>query len=799
MAVVSGVSLSLADELIESGGTTLEGPLEVDTAVIGGTTFVYSTSYVENAIQVSTLDADGTLTPVGSVLDGPLAALNSVIEVKTFTVGGVQMLVIGSQEDGISTYILSDTAPYLTLADTVFDSENVDYNLSDVWGIGVVEVGGTAFIYAGAQTDNGLSIFSVDATGALTHVDDVPDTAALAIDAIYDIEAFELGGTNYIVVAGSSDDGMTVFSVNSSTGALSAVDTVTSGIRTDTYSEVYDIQVAVVGSNAYIYTSSQDGIGGVNVTQFNGGSLTHIQQVTSAPNSTFTFSLDLFQAGDSQYIAAFEQSDADVSLYQIAPAGAPNQGQLVPVGAFETTGIFGETVYGSTSVVVDGQVILLAAGFSADAVRSYLVGGGDDVVVGTMFSDTLIGGGGNDVLLGLNGSNLFDGGAGADQLFGGDSTDTADYSGSDSGVTVNLALGLALGGDAEGDTFFSIEAVVGSDFVDVITAEEAEGGALSDLLMAVPGLPAIFYGETGNDTLIGDSANDYLDGGASQDSLVGNDGNDTLVGGPGNDTLDGGAGYDYILYSDTGGTVDLSLAVTTAQNTGAGGTDTLLNIEGVLGGIGNDRFVGSTADNLLDGASGSDNLFGLGGNDTLLGQLGNDVLNGGGGNDFLVGGFGLDNLNGGPGDDTLDGGSLNDQLIGGTGADLIDGGPGRDILVGGTFSGGSFVADGDADTFHFGNIAESTPGGQRDIIRDFEPGTDIIDLSLIDADELSNATNEAFIFIGSAAFSGLEGELRVVSAGASTLVQADVNGDGISDFELRLDGAPTLTASDFIL
>lgn len=59
--------------------------------------------------------------------------------------------------------------------------------------------------------------------------------------------------------------------------------------------------------------------------------------------------------------------------------------------------------------------------------------------------------------------------------------------------------------------------------------------------------------------------------------------------------------------------------------------------------------------------------------------------------------------------------------------------------------------------------------------------------------------DRAFPFIGAAAFSGTEGELRYVQLGANTYVQGDVNGDGVADLEIKLLGLHTLVAGDFVL
>ena len=57
---------------------------------------------------------------------------------------------------------------------------------------------------------------------------------------------------------------------------------------------------------------------------------------------------------------------------------------------------------------------------------------------------------------------------------------------------------------------------------------------------------------------------------------------------------------------------------------------------------GDDRLVGSTAGESIDGLDGNDALIGLDGDDILTGGIGNDILVGGAGDDLLMGGTGAD-------------------------------------------------------------------------------------------------------------------------------------------------------------
>jgi Ca2+-binding RTX toxin-like protein len=141
------------------------------------------------------------------------------------------------------------------------------------------------------------------------------------------------------------------------------------------------------------------------------------------------------------------------------------------------------------------------------------------------------------------------------------------------------------------------------------------------------------------------------------------------------------------------------------------------------------------------------------------------------------------------GNDRITGGSGNDRLEGFAGNDTLIGRWGGDMLFGGT----------GADTFTFKSVKDSTTSLGRDTIYDFSASQkDKIDLSAIDA-RTDASGNQAFSFIGTAAFSGKAGELRYEKAPSDTYISGDVNGDKVADFTIRLDDRVTLLKTYFML
>ena len=136
----------------------------------------------------------------------------------------------------------------------------------------------------------------------------------------------------------------------------------------------------------------------------------------------------------------------------------------------------------------------------------------------------------------------------------------------------------------------------------------------------------------------------------------------------------------------------------------------------------------------------------LSGDDDITGSARKDNLIGGGGNDMIRAGGGNDKVNGGAGDDTIDGGAGVDRLTGGLGADV----------------------------FVFGANA-----GKGDVITDFTPGLDRIDLS---------PTGAALVFGGNVVFDAATQHLLV-----------DLDGAPGAELAILLVGVTTLAAADLIL
>jgi Ca2+-binding RTX toxin-like protein len=421
----------------------------------------------------------------------------------------------------------------------------------------------------------------------------------------------------------------------------------------------------------------------------------------------------------------------------------------------------------------------------ADSVQGKLTGGADTITVDSL---KIVDAGTRIVGDALSITDLE--AAVAPIVIGGDDTITIKNFGGSGGISGDIFFTFASKGTTTGGND-KIDASADSGFLEAsgdvaqLSNGVVRGG--KDVMIASATGNAQFGGDAGEitggqlqagaDTLIGGAGGDTLMGEVVQssggtviinatftgdDSIFGGNGDDFINGQVGDDIVDGGLGSDNMFGgSNTAGVGDIASFAT--ENVGVSadlnlgfafgqGNDTLDGFESLRGSNHQDSLGGNAKANRIEGLDGNDQIIGRGGADTLLGGKGDDAIFGLSGNDKIAGSFGADTLKGG----------LNN------------------------------------DIFDYDSVSDSTGGpATHDLISDFAQGADKVDLSTIDA-KISVAGNQAFKFIGAAAFSA-EGQVRATSAGGVTTIEVNNSGTTGAEMTIDLTGTFTLLAGDFIL
>lgn len=601
----------------------LSGAYRVTTTDIGGVTYVFVAANSDHGVQVLRVE-NGELVPVQAVPDTAQTGLFGAVDVKVVTAGSDKyLLVLGESDDAITSFRITTTGPdpigHLTHVQTIFDDMvgSSSTGLNGATSMATTTIGGQTYAVIAGYYDHAVTVIRVNADGTMTQTAIVTDADSpnYRLNYVREVTIVELGGRNFVYTSSTEDRGISVFEL-ASDGTLTSVQNVTA-----TNLQIGVTTSVVAGGLTYLVASDVYAEELVSYAIAANGQLTEVSRLsvysntTSAPWSMYdVYHLETLTVDGVPFVIAASAGSDKLAIYGVAADGTFN---LVDWTSATGAG------NGLATFQTGGKVFMLNAGQNSSIVRLYEIGAAEDVLVGSLDADsivgldgddhligrdgndvlfggrgddllsgardndTLYGGDGSDVLIGGSGADVINGGRGGDVMDGGAGRDTADYAGSAAAVRVNLNANTATGGDANGDILINIEDLSGSALADVLT------------------------GDTGANRLSGNAGNDTLDGGNGNDTLFGGDGNDRIVAGAGNDRGFGGAGKDTLL-----------------------------------GGAGADSLQGDAGNDLLDGGADNDTISGGGGNDRIIGGQGDDLLSGGPGNDVFVfaGAFGNDRI-----------------------------------------------------------------------------------------------------------------------------------------------------------
>ena len=210
--VESGGTLVNVENVSDSGALDFNGASPVTTASVGGETYFFVAGFNDAGVSVFRVQSDGVLINVHNVLDTGDLELNGAVSVTTASVAGeTYLFVAGFNDDGVSVFRV-ESGGTLVNVHNVPDTDILE--LEGAVSVTTASVGGETYLFVAGFTDNGVSVFRVESGGTLVNVHNVPDTDILELEGAVSVTTASVGGETYLFVAGFTDNGVSVFWVD---------------------------------------------------------------------------------------------------------------------------------------------------------------------------------------------------------------------------------------------------------------------------------------------------------------------------------------------------------------------------------------------------------------------------------------------------------------------------------------------------------------------------------------------------------------------------------------------------------
>lgn len=436
-------------------GLWISAPTALDTAIVGGTTYLILAAAGTDSLTVIALNTDGSMTVRDHILDARETRFGGVTAIEVIEADGKTYVIAGGADDGVSVFLLLEGGLLVHRA-TIEDTE--DSGLDNISALAAWQRTAGVDIFVASSSETGVTQLRLD-----TGIAGATQTATLTggpLEGTAGSDILQGHNGDDIINAGPGDDilrdgqGSDVMSG----GAGADLFILTADGETDTITDftpgedkldlslwpmlrdisqlfmtLQDDGMRIIYGDEVLNVQSADGnpidYRTLNTTDLIGASRLPVSILPGYPGpATPTPPLNgpsdqpaIDEGGDYSALTPLQAISADAfSLLRDAlntPAPKPATGMVI--NGRDTT----ETLIGTD------HIDLIFAGAGNDTLGG---GDGDDTLFGRAGNDTLKGGNGADTLFGGSGADMIDGGNGQDVLYGGDGADTFIFnSGSD--------------------------------------------------------------------------------------------------------------------------------------------------------------------------------------------------------------------------------------------------------------------------------------------------------------------------------------------------------------------------------
>ncbi|MGH6735213.1 MAG: hypothetical protein ACRECX_03930 [Methyloceanibacter sp.] len=405
-------TLTNVDNVNDDATLNLRFPFSVATAEAGGATYLFAAALLDNGVSVFRVESDGSLTNVDNVNDDATLNLAGAVEVTTAEVGGTTYLfAAGLSDNGVSVFRVEDDGT-LTNVDNV--SDDATLQLQSITSTATVTAGGVTHLFVRGGDPNitdsiregGVSVFRVDNDGSLTNVFNLGDDFAVSLSQIDTLTTATVNGVPLLFLANEVESVVSMFRVGAD-GALDLLEVLSES--TAGLIRASAITTATAGGVPYLFAPGGIEDGG---TFQQGVSVFRIEAPLAVTGTAAAETL--VGGGSDDLIAGLGGND-------ILDGGAGND-TLLGGDGFDTV-TYANAAGAVTVNLAAGTASKPNGTDTLESIERVIGGDGDDLLFGHNGRNSLIGGDGNDALRGRSGNDVLRGQGDNDFLAGGNHRD----------------------------------------------------------------------------------------------------------------------------------------------------------------------------------------------------------------------------------------------------------------------------------------------------------------------------------------------------------------------------------------
>lgn len=313
LSLGEGAAMTFLEERAAAFDRGTDGVVDIDAFQIGTVRYLAPSGITDDKIALHRLDADGGLGAVTQVGSDPSAphqmALSEIVRM------GNQTFLFAAEQgaNGVKSFGVAGNG-VMDLRHEIADSETG--HLSGITASSQATIGNKTFVFFSSGDEHGVSSYRVTPKGNLVEVDSADPTNGLWVSAPTAMTTALAGGNTYIVVGAAGSDSLSVLKV-AGWGGLTPVDHVLDDLTTR-FRDVSAIDhVKTNHRNLVVAGGSDDGLSLFELTP--SGKLLHMASIADEAGATLqnVSSLKTVMLGDEMQVFAGSETEPGISQFSV--------------------------------------------------------------------------------------------------------------------------------------------------------------------------------------------------------------------------------------------------------------------------------------------------------------------------------------------------------------------------------------------------------------------------------------------------------------------------------------------------